>query len=328
MSRRPFTILLNLLLMVCTGSVGLLVTFSATADTRALIAAGIGGSEDYELEFQRHANRAAKGLREVTDDVTILIGDTADRDAVKTALDAIAGRSSADDTLIFLYVGHGSYDEEHFKFNVPGKDFTAIELNDWLEAMPAEHQLIVVTGSSSGAIQLVLEKEGRTVMTGTRSGGQRNTTMFGAYFTAEFGEDAADVDKDQRITAVEAFRYAEAGVLQHYETEAEMSPENPLSKGPEPVMVLAHLTPATFEDLATVDTARSHLYTEREALELDIMALQDRKDSFSQEAYYAELQKLLLELAMVEQQLIAAEEDAAADEPGLSTSGETDRTAL
>ena len=247
---------------------------------------------------------------------------------MKTALDAIAGRSSADDTLIFLYVGHGSYDEEHFKFNVPGKDFTAIELNDWLEAMPAEHQLIVVTGSSSGAIQLVLEKEGRTVMTGTRSGGQRNTTMFGAYFTAEFGEDAADVDKDQRITAVEAFRYAEAGVLQHYETEAEMSPENPLSKGPEPVMVLAHLTPATFEDLATVDTARSHLYTEREALELDIMALQDRKDSFSQEAYYAELQKLLLELAMVEQQLIAAEEDAAADEPGLSTSGETDRTAL
>ena len=258
-------------------------------ETRALIASGLGGTPDYDLEFQRHANRAAGGLRKVTDDVTLLIGDTADREAVETALDAIAGRSSADDSLIFVYVGHGSYDEEHFRFNVKGPDFTAMELQGWLADMPAEHQLVVVTGSSSGAAQLVLERPGRTVITGTRSGGQRNATVFGAYFTAALSEEAADLDKDQRITAAEAFAYAEARVKQHYAAGNEMSVENPVAKGPEPVMVLAHLEAIR----AVTDPEHAHLYAERDSLELDIMALQDQKDRFEADAYLAELQRLL-----------------------------------
>ncbi len=71
------------LLMGC-----LLVSAQAhSASMRALVVAGLGGEEDYELQFQRHATAAADQLREVTDDVTLLLGETADRAAVQMALD-------------------------------------------------------------------------------------------------------------------------------------------------------------------------------------------------------------------------------------------------
>ena len=270
----------------------------ASAETRALVVAGLGGEASYEQAFQRHANRLGRALGDVTEDVTVLTGEAASSDAVQEALVGLATRSGSNDTLLFTFIGHGSYDGEQFKFNVPGRDFTAVSLGEWLDPIASQAQVLVVTGAASGAIQDVLATPQRTVITGTRSGDQRNATVFGGYFTAALEDTAADVDKDGRVTGLEAFNYASASVVEHYDRDGEMSTENPVSSGPEPVLTLARL-----ESAPTVNDELTHLLARQDELEQEISALRNRKDSFSPDEYFAELQKLLLEMAMIEGQL-------------------------
>ncbi|MEM8765970.1 MAG: hypothetical protein AAGE43_00895 [Pseudomonadota bacterium] len=282
---------------------GLLLPGLAAAETRAVIIAGLGGEADYEEEFQRHANRLGEALADVTEDVVLLTGEAATQTAVEGALDAMAGRSSSDDTLLFVFIGHGSYDGERFKFNVPGPDFSAAALGDWLDPIPSRTQLLVVTGAASGAVLDVLGAPERTLITGTRSGDQRNATVFGRYFTAALEDAAADVDKDGRVTAQEAFNFASDGVVRHYDQDGEMATENPVTSGPEPGMILARLDAAP-----TVNAADAHLIARRDELEQDIATLRAEKARFTQDEYFAQLQKLLLEMAMIESQLSSAGE--------------------
>ena len=294
---------------VCALCLGLMTTAPTLAETRAIVAAGLGGNPDYETEFQRHANRLASRLGEVSDDVTLLVGDSATTEAVRAAFDAMTTRLTSSDTLLFAFIGHGSWDGERFKFNVPGHDFSADDLKDWLEGATARHQVVIVTGSSSGAVQDVLADDDRTVITATRSGDQRNATVFGRFFTAALEDDAADVDKDKRVSAIEAFRYAESAIESYYAREGEMTVENPVASGPDPVLVLALLETRP----ATTDPVSDHLYAQREALELDIAWLRSNKDQYSQDDYFTALQTLLLELAMVEKQ-IEVEEGGSTEE--------------
>ena len=281
----------------------LLVMNPATAQTRAIIVAGLGGEPDYEAEFQRHANLLARRLREVSDDVTLLLGDGVDRDAVQATVTETIERTDADDALVLMLIGHGSHDGERFRFNVPGPDFTATELSVWLEPAAAKRQLVVVTGSSSGAVQAVLEQPGRTVISATRSGGERNATVFARYFSEALGADAADVNKDHRITAQEAFSYTVDRVDGHYGSENEMTTEHALANGPESATVLALLeTPTTLDPIVPREDA------ELLALEQAIAALRADKERYTQADYYAELQRLLLELAVVERHIEDAEE--------------------
>ena len=285
------------LYLFCTG---LCAGQAAIADTRALIIAGLGGEAQYEQEFQRHANRMSRAIGSITDDVTLLAGDAASTSAVQEALAALADRSRSEDTLLFIFIGHGTYDGEQFRFNVPGRDFSAARLGDWLDPVASGAQVLVVTGAASGAIQDVLATPERTLITGTRSGDQRNATVFGRYFTAALEDTSADVNKDGNVTALEAFDYASAGVVEHYEQDGEMATENPRSSGPEPTLTLARL-----ESAPTVNNEDTHLLARRDELEQEIAVLRNLKDNFSDDEYFAELQRLLLEIAMIEGQLAA-----------------------
>jgi hypothetical protein len=280
-------------------SIGVLVAgHIQAAETRVLIVAGLGGEPRYELQFQRQAKGLAGRLGEVASDVTLLLGESVDRDAVQSAIGEINQRTAAPDALVLMFVGHGSYDGERFRFNVPGPDFTAEDLAGWLEPAAARRQLVVVSGSASGAVQGPLEHAGRTVITATRSGEERNATVFGRYFGEALGASAADVDKDQQITAQEAFSYAASEVDRYYTSQHEMATEHPLSNGPQAATVLARL-----ESVPTFDPTLAHLYDRREALERDIAALRADKDNYSLDDYFNALQRLLLDLAVVERQL-------------------------
>lgn len=277
---------------------GALAAGTHGAETRAVIVAGLGGTADYEAEFRRHAERIAKGLEQVGDDVTLLSGEAANTEAVRRAVAGLASRSQSDEKLYFVFIGHGTYNREVFKFNVPGPDFSATELQSWLTPAAAKHQLVVVTGSSSGAVQDVLAADGRTVISGTRSGEQRNATVFGGYFSAALSDEAADLDKDGRITADEAFGFAERAVDDYYSGNQEMSTENPLLESPQPLLVLAHL-----DAQVTVDPDLGYLLSRRDALENEVATLRENKTQYGTDEYLAELQRLLLELAVIDAQL-------------------------
>ena len=108
------------------------VGFGAVAETRVLIVAGLGGNDKYEEEFQRDANVLATHLKAVADDIVMLVNG--EREALQQALEALKDRTAKSDNLVFAYVGHGSYDGQSFRFNIPGPDITGMELAELLEA--------------------------------------------------------------------------------------------------------------------------------------------------------------------------------------------------
>lgn len=263
------------------------------ADTRALVVAGLGGTAEYETAFQRHAKEAADRLRQVTGDVTLLLGEMVSSERVAAELAGLGRRLETDDAVLVLLIGHGSFDDRHYRFNVPGPDFTGEDLAAWLDALPADRQLVVVATSASGALQPLLAAGSRTVMTATRSGGERNASVFAGYFTRALADSGADLDKDGYVSAAEAFAYAEDRVAAHYAERNQMASEHPQRQGPPATARLARLDDApAFAPGSRVAAAR---ITELEAA---IAALRADKGNRDPDDYYAELQRLLLELAM------------------------------
>ena len=73
-----------------------------------------------------------------------------------------------------------------------------------------------MTSASGGAIP-ILQKPKRVVVTATKSGTEKNATVFARYFIEGLRDPAADADKNEVITVLEAFRYAEAKTAKFYD---------------------------------------------------------------------------------------------------------------
>lgn len=274
------------------GVTGVMADGRSAGATRALVVSGLGGTPEYETEFQRQAKTMADALREVADDVTLLLGDMSARARLRDELAALGARAAIDDTLVVVLVGHGSFDERDYRFNVPGADVTGADLGDWLAAVPPDRQIVVAATSASGALLRPLQSPRRTLVTATRSGGERNASVFARYLAEALGEAGADTDKDGYVSALEAFRFAEHRVTGHYAERNEMATEHPTWQGPEPGVRFARLErPATLSGSANAGRAAE--------LEAAIEALRADKANREPDAYFAELQRLLLELAML-----------------------------
>jgi hypothetical protein len=102
-----------------------------------------------------------------------------------------------------MLVGHGSYDGEAYKLNLPGPDIDGDEMAKLLAAVPARSQLVVNATSASGSILEKWKADGRTVITATRSGFERNATRFAQHFAAALAAGSADINKNGAITAQE-----------------------------------------------------------------------------------------------------------------------------
>ena len=60
-------------------------------------------------------------------------------------------------------------------------------------------------------------RPGRTVVTATKTGGERNEALFGEFFVEAFGDAAADADRNGHVSVLEAFNYAKNKVVKAYE---------------------------------------------------------------------------------------------------------------
>ncbi len=273
----------------------------AAAGTRALVIAGLGGEVDYEQIFRRHAQTLHQALAQVADTAYLAVGVDARTENVQARLAQLAQEAGAGDRTVVLYVGHGSYDGEQFRFNVPGPDFTAGLLADWLDGI-AGRQLVIVASSSSGAALGVLESQARAVVTATRSGEQSNATVFSRYLVEALDAGTADLDKDTDLSMQELFDYATASVAEHYASRNLMASEHPQIIGDAGGFVLATFSPpvAEIDPLLLPDLER------RRVLEAAIEVLKLEKSGMLVDDYYSELQALLLELAVVEKRLADA----------------------
>ena len=133
-------------------------------------------------------------------------------DAVRQALVSLADKAEPADSVAVFLIGHGSFDGERYKFNLPGPDMDDEELAELLAALPARSQLIVNATSASGAVLERWAADGRILITATKSGWERNATRFAEHWAAALSSDEADANKNSIVTVAEAFEFAERRV--------------------------------------------------------------------------------------------------------------------
>jgi len=279
----------------------------APAADHFVILSGLGGEPAFAERFSEQAVELGQLCGKIAAQeslVHVLQGNDATQQNVKNLMERLRGEMKPGDALLLFLIGHGSYDGVDYKFNIPGPDISAAQLNQWLNAIPAKDQLVVNMTSASGASIDWLKSERRSVIAATRSGRERTITVFPEFWLEGLTDPAADTDKNHVITALEAFRYAEAKVKEFYDKEKRLATEHARLEGD----TAAGFTLARFgtAQQAAADPATRELLTQRTELERQIAALQRRKEEMDSADYTRQLEKLLVALAQTQAKIDAA----------------------
>ena len=279
---------------------------SSAAATHFVVVEGLGGTLEFSERFRNQVEAMLPALRRTAGDdslVHVLAGTEATGDRVRAVLEELRRNVAPGDAVAVFLIGHGTHDGRHYKFNIPGPDFTATQLKGWLDAVPAARQLVVSTTSASGGALEPLKSPRRVVVTATKNGRERNATVFGDYWAEAFSAPSADTDKNEAVSALEAFRYAEGKVKAHYADSKRLATEHPQIQGERAGgFVLARLGAAA---ALARDPEKRQLLNQREQLERRIADLTLRKDDLPQDEYLDALQALLLELADLQERIAA-----------------------
>lgn len=301
------------LLAVSLWLLGMAAVPAVAQDTHLLVIAGVGGSEEHAAQFHKWASTVANAAKRhgVAEANVTYLGEKPEQDAaqarstrenVTKAFADLAARAKPDDEIFVLLIGHGTFDGRQGAFNLPGPDLTAGDYALLLQRFSTQRIVFVNTGSSSGAFLQALAGPGRTIVTATKTGGERNETRFPAFFVEALDGDDADRDRNGRVSVLEAFDYARTKVATSYEQGGHLLTEHAtLDDGSEGKFAATQfLAPprSRSAEMASADPALRALVEERDLLERRVAALQQRKDSMEAGQYEQELEKLLTELAL------------------------------
>ena len=301
-----------------------------------LIVVGLSGDPEHGELFQKWGTALAEASAKVgvTQDRLVYLADTkepsgrvngrATREEIDKALTAFSKTAAPEDVVYIVLFGHGSFDGQTARFNLPGPDITAAEFNTMIRRVPARNVVFVNSSSSSGPFVEALSAQGRTIITATRSGAEQFTTLFGGYFVEAFSSDTADADKNGRISMLEAFQYAKAEVARAYEREGLLATEHAMlddngdregSQDPMPTgadgKLAAALSLGSAADAAPLpdDPKLRALYLERRDLERRVESLRLLKDSMPPAKYTSELERLVTDLALKTREIRRLEGD-------------------
>ena len=322
-------------------TVGLLalapLTAQAQGRTNVLIVVGLGGTAEYREEFHAEAVKLREALIGrhgiPSDNVTYLgervelapemISDRSTRANILAALGEIAQRAASLDRLLIVLIGHGTADRDGTSFNLPGPDLTPADFREGLAAFPTQTLALVHTGSGSGGFVSALSGPNRIIITATRSDRELNATEFGPYFAEAIAGEGSDLDKDDRVSLLEAFLYARAEVERHYEDENELLTEHAVldDNGDGEGSHEAGLTgpdgplAATFQLGGVSGTAGQlpddpelrRLYEERNEIQGRMEQLRAVRAALSEDDYLTAMEEILVELAFKNREIRALE---------------------
>lgn len=293
-------------------------------DSHLLVIVGVGGDEEHTTKFNKWAGQVvdAAKKRGLADANVVYLGERteldttrmkgrATRETVIKAFGDLATRAKANDEVFILLIGHGSFDGRTAAFNLPGPDLTADDYKPLLDKLRLQKVAFVNTTSSSGAFLEPLAGANRTIVTATKTGGERNEPRFAEYFIEALAGDGADRDRNGRVSVQEAFDYARQKVTAAYEKDGNLLSEHAaLNDGAEGKLAGAQfLAPqrSRSTEMANADPALRALVEQRDTLEREIAELRLKKDSLEPARYEEQLEKLLTDLALKTRQIRDAE---------------------
>ena len=309
--------LAGLLLILCAAP-------AIAGERYAVVVSGVSGAEKYAAQQQKWRTELATFLTAgfaLPDANLVVLDEESTGSSAATAVNVrrlfgdLRRRMTRDDTLILMLIGHGTYDGVDAKFNLVGPDLLATEWNALLGEL-AGRIVVVNTTESSFPFLEQLSSRGRVVITATDSAAQRFATVFPEYFIRSLVDTSSDLDKNGRVSIWEAFTAATAGVKQHYEQRGQLSTERPLldddgdgvgreagAPGDDGDVARTVYLDADPAAVSNGDARTAALERQRLLLESQLESLKGRKGSMPDAQYQAELEKILVELSKIAQQI-------------------------
>jgi hypothetical protein len=303
----------------------LLAGTAAAQSTHLVIVVGLAGDPEHGELFRKWgtslAETATGKLNVPKENVMVLADATATREAVVKALGDVAGKAGEQDTVVIVLFGHGTFAAKVAKFNLTGPDMTPQDFAPLLTKMKSRRVVLANTTSASGPFVEALSGPGRVIVAATRTGSEMFATLFGGPFVEAFSTEAADADRDGKVSILEAFDHAKRSVAASYQREGLMATEHAVlddngdkegsmepgrqAKDGQSASVLA--IGSLRRQAAPANEKLRALYAERDALERRLESLKLLKSGMDAAKYAAELEKLATDLALKTREIRAAE---------------------
>jgi hypothetical protein len=314
-------------LRVAAATLAVLCAQIATAvagERYALIVAGASGGQEYALQYAVWTRDLAAVLGErmkIDREHMKVLTDTPEAPAAATAanvrqhLTAVRRAMTRDDLLFIVLIGHGTFDGVDAKFNLVGAD---LESAQWAELLAGIPGRVVVVNTSSASFPFIERLTGnrRVVITATDSVAQRFDTVFPDYFIKAFRSDAADIDKNDRISIWEAFIAATGEVRRHYQRRGQLATERALlddngdgvgrdagGTGDDGSLASHVYLDEPLPGAQPTDEVLLKLLQKRVALETDLDELKVRRSFLRASEYQSEFERLMVELARINKEI-------------------------
>ncbi|PYR68750.1 MAG: hypothetical protein DMF88_08160 [Acidobacteria bacterium] len=301
----------------CLCLLALLAATPARASVYVVTVSGLVGEPDYDQRFTASAVDLDKAFKAAGPALHVytLTGKEATRAHVTQVLGDVARAAKPDDDFVLVLIGHGSYDGVEYKFNLLGPDMSAADIAALCDRVPATRQLVVNTTSASGGSLSALQRAGRAVIAATKTGTEKNATVFARYWVEALQDPAADVDKNEAVSALEAFQYADRKTAEYYTSQKRLATEHPIFEDTghgEAVRtpsvengegrLLASLVLVRLGDARqkALDPAKVALLAKKEDLERQIDILKYQKAAMAPSDYETQLKNLLVGLARLQ----------------------------
>ncbi|MFQ5770440.1 MAG: hypothetical protein ACE5HX_07890 [bacterium] len=308
------------------------------SDRYALIIGGIGGQEEFTEKYffqtsqmydllvdsLNYNKNKILYLFEKPGFDSLKINYTATAENVRRAFYQLGQTMNKQDQLFVFLVGHGSFDGNWGKFNLVGPDLKDIDFGQLFAELPTKKIILVNTASASGPFIKKLSGEGRVIITATKSGYEIYETNFADFFLDALGSDEADFNKDNRVSMLEAFKFARTRQDKWFEEKRQLRTEHPLlddngdGQGSQKVensedglwasrVYLAPISPQVEAALKKIQSGTQSptdsLFIQTIALEQQIEDLKAKKTQMKPAVYSQQLETLLIQLAKLNQQI-------------------------
>ncbi len=299
-------------------SVLLLCAVSAHATTFYVTISGLGGEADYDQRFKMWAEDIDGSLKKAGGDTKVITLEAPTREKIRAQMAEMAREAKPADAVVVMLIGHGTYDGADYKFNIPGPDITGAELGALLDQVPATRQLVVnMTSASGGSIEF-LRRPQRVVIAATKSGTEKNATVFARYWAEALRDPSADADKNETVSALEAFHFAQRKTAEFFDSNKRLATEHavledtgkgegertPNAENGEGKLAAAFPVVRLGANAAAArDPAKRPLLAQKERIEQAIDQLKYDKAALPAEEYKKQLTALLLELARIQEAL-------------------------
>lgn len=293
----------------------------ADSDRVCIVITGLGGMPEYEENFVQWAGAVEKLFREeLKSTVHNLDGRTQKRTEVIEFFNNLLSSLPAQAEIWLFLIGHGNFDGTNYRFNIVGPDLTGSDLGTFLNGLGEKRTCVVAATGASGILIPQLSKRNRLIIAATKNQFERQPPLFLSFFIEAAKSAEADLDRNGKISVLEAFVFSQKKVGVWFEEKGRLQTEHPLlddngdgrgaaepnpSEGEGSLASMTYLTAPPEQAYRSLEAQQ--LSGRRVKIEREIEDLKFRKKELSESEYYQQLEKLLIELAKLNAQIAELE---------------------